>query len=268
MKTKHFIFIAALLLLVTSCYKLINVTAPKEVEAGTTFEVRMAIADDGSATQNFREDWSYAGIRVPEGWQVTMPKGAHEQYAESWVYYENGQQVAARQDMVADDYLTEIYETAAPKSSYKWQGFSSSKMVGKHMTACWRNGCDSIVISFLVTVPADAKPGKYTLDFIAGDEEDAMGVYKYNDYAATKDSRLFHAGTISTLAGNRKVENANTQLSQTITVTEASAVESIKEAGPSDNNIYDVQGRLVRRGTDLQGLPHGTYVVNGKKYLK
>ena len=34
------------------------------------------------------------------------------------------------------------------------------------------------------------------------------------------------------------------------------------------NNVYDLQGVEVRRGTtDTTGLPAGIYVVNGKKIL-
>ena len=38
---------------------------------------------------------------------------------------------------------------------------------------------------------------------------------------------------------------------------------------PADNNIYSITGRLVRRGsTSLEGLPHGVYIVGGKKVVK
>lgn len=266
-KSTKYIAIAAVALLVASCYKLIRVTAPKVVEAGQTFEVRIAVADDGSSVQNFTTDWSYAGIRVPEGWTVTVPEGTHQQYAEQWVYYQNGDQVASRQDMVEDDYLTELYETAAHRAGYKWVAFSSEKMIPKHMTACWRNGCDSIVMTFLVTVPADAALGDYQLDFLTGDEEDERGIYKYNDYGATNGSRLFHAGTISSLSGGRKVDNANTSLSHRITVVKPTAVVNVQDK-KSEGNVYDVEGRLVQQGASPKALRKGTYIMNGKKVVK
>ena len=37
---------------------------------------------------------------------------------------------------------------------------------------------------------------------------------------------------------------------------------------PTDDNLYDLNGRIVRRGTtSLEGLPRGIYIVNGKKAL-
>lgn len=253
--------LAAILLLATSCYKLISVNAPHTVEAGQTFEVRIAVADDGSSTQNFTTDWSYAGIRVPEGWTVTVPKGAHQQYAEEWVYYQDGSQVASRQDMAEDEYLTELYEAGAHKAGYKWVAFTSKKMIPKHMTSCWRNGCDSIVMTFTVTVPADAKPGQYKLDFLTGDEEDASGLYKYADYGATNGSRLFHAGTIASLAGGRKVDNANTALCHVINVTEPTRVERVQNATKNDA-AFDAMGRPATSQT------RGLIIQNGKKTLK
>ena len=258
--------VAALLLFITSCYKLIGITAPTEVAPGDTFVVRMAVADDGSTTQNFTTDWSLAGIRVPDGWTVTVPKGAHRQYAEDWVYYSDGSQVASQQDMVADDWLSELYETASAKRDYHWEAFSTTKPVAKHMTACWRNGCDSIVITFLVTVPETAEPGSYTLDFLAGDEEDANGIYKYKDYASTSGSRLFHVGTISSLSGGRKVDNVATALRRTVRVLDPDAVRAPSADGrKSDAEVYDVSGRLVRQNASLRGLQRGMYIRGGKK---
>ncbi|MCF0196403.1 MAG: hypothetical protein HUK03_04055, partial [Bacteroidaceae bacterium] len=258
-KTKYFV-LAAFLLLATSCYKLISISAPTTVEAGATFEVRMALADDGDDNQKFALDWSMAGIRVPQGWTVTMPEGAHQQYAEDWVYYEDGTQVSSRQNMVEDEFLTELYNEAAPRSGYTWKAFTTPDRVGKFMSACWRNGCDSIVVTFQVTVPADTKPGTYTLDFLAGDEEDAKGVYKYADYASTSGSRLFHAGTVTSLSGNRRVDNANTALRRTITVVEPSGVHTPTAATTTSERAYDTAGRIATPQTK-----RGIYIVGGKK---
>lgn len=33
-------------------------------------------------------------------------------------------------------------------------------------------------------------------------------------------------------------------------------------------NVYNMQGQIIRQNvTDLQGLPKGAYIVNGKKYV-
>ena len=45
-------------------------------------------------------------------------------------------------------------------------------------------------------------------------------------------------------------------------------IASESGAAPTDNNVYSVTGQLLRQGTtSLQGLPHGIYVVNGRKVI-
>lgn len=49
------------------------------------------------------------------------------------------------------------------------------------------------------------------------------------------------------------------------------AIEEIQaeENQKTDNNVYTLTGQMVRQGdTSLEGLPHGVYIVNGKKILK
>ena len=219
------------LCLLTSCYKIIRTSAPKVAEAGSTIEVSFTVVDGGSSTQNFVTDWSYAAIRVPEGWEVTVPKGAHQQFAEDWVYYSDGSKVNSLHNMVTCDKLTEFCNAAFKKSKYTWYGFQSQKKVPKNISACWRNGCDSIKISFLVTIPENTKPGKYTIDFVGGDEEDDAGISKYNAYTDTKDSRIFHVGTVN----HSYIENKATSLVCQIEVTESTT--SLKNSIPAGKTI-------------------------------
>ena len=261
--------LALVLCLLTSCYKLISTSAPKMAEAGSTIEVSFTVVDDGSDTQNFVTDWSYAGIRVPEGWEVTVPKGAHQQFAENWVYYSDGSKVNSQHNMVACDKLTEFCNAAFKKSKYKWYGFQSQKKVPKNISACWRNGCDSIRITFLVTIPEDTKPGKYTIDFVGGDEEDDAGISKYNSYTDTKDSRIFHVGTVN----NSYIENKATNLACQIEVTEnTTGIGTLTNSRqPNANNIpgiYTLDGKRVRNTKNTAGLPHGVYYENGKKVIR
>jgi hypothetical protein len=266
MRIKKTYFFLIVLCLLTSCYKLISTSAPKIAEAGSTIEVSFTVVDDGSSTQNFVTDWSYAGIRVPEGWEVTVPKGAHQQFAENWVYYSDGSKVNSQHNMVACDKLTEFCNAAFKKSKYTWHGFQSQKKVPKNISACWRNGCDSIRITFLVTIPEDAKPGKYTIDFVGGDEEDDAGIDKYNSYTDAKDSRIFHVGTVN----NSLVENKATNLACQIEVTESAT--HIKSAISSEviingKGIYTLDGKKVRSKKNTAGLPHGVYFIDGKKVI-
>lgn len=54
--------------------------------------------------------------------------------------------------------------------------------------------------------------------------------------------------------------------------TYPASIEEVTVAGDkqtTDNNVYSITGQIVRQGTtSLEGLPHGIYVVNGKKVVK
>ena len=255
-------------LAVTSCYKIIRTEVPKEVTGTETFEARLVVADDGSSTQNFSTDWSVAAIRVPEGWTVEVPRGCHQQYAEDWVYYSDGTQVNGSQNMSYNAHLSDIYNTASSKKGYKWWAFVSDKMIPKHMTACWRNGCDSIAVTFLVT--PNGVPGTYQIDFIAGDEEDEAGVSKYESYSQAAGTRLFHAATISSFANSKRPDNAAVNYSRKVIVTDGSGIKTVEtpeeRSTANPTAIYDLKGRMVSCDeTHLNELPEGIYIIGGEK---
>ncbi len=262
--------LALVVCLLTSCYKLISTSVPKLAEAGSTIEVSFTVVDDGSDVQNFVTDWSYAGIRVPEGWEVNVPKGAHQQFAEDWVYYSDGSKVSSRHDMVVCGKLSDFYNAACRKTGYSWHGFQSQKKIPKNISACWRNGCDSIRLTFLVTIPQDAKPGKYTIDFIGGDEEDDAGIDKYGSYTDAKDSRLFHVGTVN----NSYISNKATALSCQIQVTEnETGIGSNQHSAFGNQSVdaYDLSGRKLK-GTGCMGQKNNSesgriIIKNGRKVL-
>ena len=258
---RRIVYVVCLILLISlvSCYKLVSSYAPSEVEPGQTFEVSFTVVDDGSETQNFVTDWSYAGIRVPKGWTVTVPDGAHQQFAEDWVHYQDGSQACSRHDMEPCDKLTQFYNSACPRSGYTWTGFKSVTKIPKNITACWRNGCDSIRVTFLVTVPEDAGAGRYTIDFMGGDEEADEGIDKYNRYTDAKDSRLFHVGT----AAGSYVKNRNASLARTVVVLDAVGIHhpSVSPAGGETDTSYDLQGRMATRES-------GIIVRGGRKVLE
>lgn len=245
-------------LLLASCYKLVYTYAPSEVEPGQTFEVYFTVVDDGSDTQNFVTDWSYAGVRLPKGWTATVPAGAHQQFAENWVYYQDGSKVNSSHDMEPCAKLTQFYNSACPKNGYTWTGFKSVNKIPKNISACWRNGCDSIRVSFLITVPENTEPGKYQIDFMGGDEEDDAGIDKYNTYTDAKDSRLFHVGT----AAGSYVKNRAANLTRTIIVTEATGVATPKANQPANERTYNLSGQQIHK------LSNGIVIKNGKKVVK
>ena len=258
-KVSYFLIILFSTLLVASCYKLVSTYAPSEVEPGQTFEVSFTVIDDGSDRQDFVTDWSFAGIRVPKGWTVTVPEGAHRQFAEDWVYYPDGSQAGRAHNMEPCDKLTQFYNAVCKKTGYTWAGFKSVQKIPKNISACWRNGCDSIRISFLVTVPEDVQPGRYTIDFMGGDEEDDAGIDKYTSYTAAKDSRLFHVGT----AAGAYVSNRNPALARTVIVTDPTAINDPKDQWSMVNghSIYNLSGRPATKQTRI-------IIKNGKKILQ
>ncbi|MBR4434173.1 MAG: hypothetical protein IKS80_06665 [Bacteroidaceae bacterium] len=253
--------------IVTSCYKIIRTYAPTEVTGTETFEARIVVADDGSSTQNFTTDWSVAAVRVPEGWTVAVPRGCHQQYAEDWVYYSDGTKVAGRQNMKYNAHLSDLYNARAPKAGYRWWAFVTVRRVPKHMTACWRNGCDSIAITFQIT--PDGVPGTYQLDFIAGDEEDEAGVSKYDTFSDASSTRLIHAATISSFSNGKRPDNAAPGLSRTVVVKEGSGIrqaeapEELSRKNP--DAVYSADGHLLRMGTSTEGLEPGIYIIGGVK---
>lgn len=253
---------------VSSCYEIINTSAPAEVTGTETFTARMVCADDGSDTQNFTSDWSIAAVRVPEGWSVDVPKGAHQQYAEDWVYYSDGSQVNSQQNMAYNAHLSDLFNAGNTKKGYRWWAFMTTKMVPKHMTAYWRNGCDSIAVYFLIT--PDGVPGSYSIDFIAGDEEDTAGPTKYKTFAEAAGTRVLHCSTVASFSGGKKAEHVATAFSRTVTVKEASGVTATQQDKPATmavSGVYDAEGRFVRPGNSTQGLPAGIYFVDGKKVI-
>lgn len=247
----------SVVLCLVSCYKLISTFAPSEVVPGQTFEVSFTVVDDGSETQDFVTDWSYAGVRVPKDWTVTVPEGAHQQFAEDWVYYKDGSQVKSSHNMEYSDKLSQFYNSACPKTGYTWSAFKSVTKIPKNISACWRNGCDSIRVTFLVTVPEDAKPGSYKIDFMGGDEEADEGLDKYSKYTDAKDSRLFHVGT----ASGSYVKNRNASLTRTVIVTDVTGIADNRRQTTDDRQSFDLSGRPATKQS-------GIIIKNGKKIIK
>ncbi len=243
----------------TSCYKILRTSAPEEAMAGETFNVTVTVGHDGDTNTQYKKDWSLAGVRVPKGWTVTAPAMNHRAYAEDWVYYEDGTVASKKYPMSKNESLSKIYNDACPKAGYEWFGFQSRVMVPKNLTACWRNGCDSIVGTFKVEVPTDCVPGTYTIDFIAGDEEDEAGAEKYTSYKDALSTRLFEAGTFSFSSFNR----VNTLASRTIVIkADPTAISGVSAKADATRQIYTIDGVKIKTPQ------HGINIVNGKKVIR
>lgn len=263
MKKNLYILMALLLSMsVSSCYKIFSVIAPETVQQGDEFTVTMTVVDDGDQYQKYIKDWSVAGIRVPEGWTVSAPSKCHKGIAEDWVYYEDGTQAKREFPMIINERLSGFYNEACPKNGYQWTALQTRAMVPKFISACWRNGCDSIQVSFKVKVPADFAPGTYTIDLIGGDIENEAGADAYSNAAQLKekDSRAFHVGTFN----NAKIDKADTRFSRQITVaaSESSSISRAAVVNPEEwSTIYSVSGQ--RLTTPRKGVN----IINGKAHV-
>lgn len=258
-KTFSILAALAIAMCVSSCYKIFGVTAPKEVKQGETFEVIYTIVDDGDANAKYLNDWSVAGLRVPDGWTVTVPANAYKGYAEDWVYLEEGAQANKKYPMKANETMTAYYNSTLSRKNYTWFGFQSRTKVPKDVRGCWHNGCDSITMTFKVTVPVDCKPGNYTIDFVGGDIENDGGIEAYESGKAAKDdSRAYHVGTFS----HSYIDNKNTAAACKVTVVadEAAGINNVAVEEKSDA-IYDLDGKKLKKPRK------GVNIIDGKKVI-
>lgn len=250
---------ALLSLTFTSCYKILTSSVPQEATAGEKFKVTVTAVYDGDASPRYKKDWTLAGVRVPEGWTVTAPAMNCRTYAEDWVYFEDGTVANKKYAMSQSDELTKIYNDACPKKGYQWFGFQSRAMIPKYLTACWQNGCDSIVGTFYVQVPADCAPGTYTIDFIAGDEEDEAGVAKYTSYKSALSSRVFEAGTFVFSSFSNVTKTASRSI---VIKADPTAISTVSAKGKEPKSIYTTDG------VKLQKPRRGINIIDGKKVVQ
>ncbi|MDO5447886.1 MAG: hypothetical protein Q4F34_08930 [Prevotellaceae bacterium] len=252
--------------LTSSCYKIFNIIAPKEVVAGQKFDVTMTVVDNGDANQKEITDWSVAAIRVPEDWKVTCGVNSYRSYAEDWVYYSDGKPANSKYTMYYSESLSNAYNEAAPKSGYKWMAFVSSTKVTKYMAACWRNGCDSATVTFHVT--AGTKLGKYTIDYLAGDDESEESPKSYSKASQLQGDglRMFNASTNSFFSG-KQTDNYAPSFASKITVVEDPSGINDVAAEEQLKGIYTIDGKKLPEGTNAKALPSGAYIINGKKTI-
>jgi len=263
---KAVLLVAFVAAMTTSCYKIFKTHAPKEVIAGQKFDVKMVVVDNGDAYQKEITDWSVAAIRVPEDWDVTCGTRDYRSYAEDWVYYSNGKPANAAYTLRYSESLSKAYDAAAPKSGYKWMAFVSATKVTKYMASCWRNGCDSAVVTFHVT--AGQKAGKYTIDFLAGDSEQDESPRTYAEASQLATDRLINASSVAMfkIPNGTNTSNYAPQTACVINVLEAAdAITDVSEDKSKPSSVYNLEGRKVSDGNDLKNLPKGIYIINHKK---
>lgn len=253
-----------------SCYKILRTHAPSEVMAGQSFQVKMVVVDNGDAYQKEITDWSVAAVRVPEDWDVKCGSGAYESFAEDWVYYSDGKPASAKYAMRFSESLSKAYNESAPKEGYKWVAFTSASKVTKFMSACWRNGCDSAVVTFTVT--AGNIPGDYVIDYLAGDDESDASPKNYStptELDKASGGRMFNASTVKTfkVPANKNTSNYAPALASKIKVVpDPASVEAVTvDVASKQKGVYTLEGKKLSDKSTTEGLPAGTYIVNGKK---
>ena len=80
--------------------------------------------------------------------------------------------------------------------------------------------------------------------------------------------RLFHKDKVFRLDG-KEINPSDIQYIR-IAKTMVSAIRevNVQPERRNDNNVYSINGQLVRRNADtLDNLPKGVYIVNGKKHI-
>ena len=80
--------------------------------------------------------------------------------------------------------------------------------------------------------------------------------------------RLFHKDKVFRLDG-KEINPSDIQYIR-IAKTMVSAIRevNVQPERRNDNNVYSINGQLVRRNADtLDNLPKGIYIVNGKKHI-
>lgn len=255
-----------------SCYKILRTHAPNEVMTGETFQVKMVVVDNGDSHQQEITDWSVAAVRVPEDWDVKCGTGAYESFAEDWVYYTDGKPAKAKYSMRFSESLSKAYNESAPKEGYKWVAFTSTSKVTKFMSACWRNGCDSAVVTFTVT--AGATPGDYVIDYLAADDESDASPRTYStpgELDKAKGGRMFNASTVESfkVPDTKNAGNYTPALASNIRVVpDPASVEAVTvDAASRQKGVYTLEGKKISGKSSAKGLPPGTYVINGKKTI-
>ena len=233
---KSVVAVLALMAVVTSCYTIKRVAQAHEVAAGGEFTSRSVVIYAEGDNQN-ATSYGCFGIRVPEGWTVTLPSNAYEQW-------EKGE-VTATNPMIANEKYTAICNHRYPAEGYVWYGFSTTQKM-KHQLH--KDFSDSIAVNCKIQVPAGAKLGDYEIEYVYGDEEDNFEKYTDLAWSQSNDNRLVETSTFKTPDGSSE-HNTHTfvDVDTKIKVIESSGLSKVSAdqysvATADDAVLFEVKG--------------------------
>jgi hypothetical protein len=213
---RSLLVLLAFVAVVTSCYTIKRIAQPHEITPGGEITSRSVIiygeGEDQQATS-----YGCFGIRVPEGWKVTMPSNSYEQW-------ENGA-VTNAHVMIANEKYTAILNHRYPADGYVWYGFSTTEKLTHKLH---KDFSDSIAVNCKIKAPADATLGEYEIEYAFGDETENFEKYTDLAWSSSRDNRLVETTSFETPDGSSKY-NTHTyvECDTKITVKESSDVNEV-----------------------------------------
>lgn len=129
---------------------------------------------------------------------------------------------------------------------------------------------DGVTYTFIGSHVEGAKVPMYSYYYYSGnDAKWANGFYKAmrSDAVFTPHTAVVALDKDNGVSGSAK--RAVFSLDEETTGIDGITAQTDNKVKRADGvNVYDIYGRLVRRGSEsLEGLPAGVYIVNGKKYM-
>ena len=133
---------------------------------------------------------------------------------------------------------------------------------------------DGVKYTFIGNYTEGIKVPMYSYYYYSGNDPKWENAF----YKAMRTDVIFTPQTaVVELSRDNGVSGAARQAFYTRSVdTDPTGISTLPAAGTAKsgrtfagrNNVYNVYGQIVRRGTtNLEGLPAGLYIVNGKKYI-
>ena len=160
------LILAAVTMILVSCYRIGKVYSPKTVDPNTTYSARILVVNDNNSDP--QTGYSMFSVCVPSNWTVAVKEGALKQYGQAGAMIDGKWDVNAELDMVYSPNYSLICNQAFPREGYEWVGFRTKNIYRRSLNPA-NGGCDSIAIDF--DVLNNGVAGDYEIDYIVGNIE-------------------------------------------------------------------------------------------------